>query len=232
MTRRTRSSRFPSGWFTSHSASVESRQASRMPAHCGEPRGGDDGSMSNPRSADTQGFAAVYTPAAALSAGPRRLCTSPPLRAAMAAPSPRKQGWLMKRSVSAPGWRKNWRRRWLVLMEDGICWHRDEGLFNPVGELRFEPGATMRRVDADGPMLSIACAGRELVLKGSAPEVQAHGSTTSTHVRLVTAPTQHALLTPCCRSMRGKRQCAVRWPITRTRSDRPTRAPTGPAARR
>ena len=79
----------------------------------------------------------------------------------------------MKRSVSAPGWRKNWRRRWLVLLEDGICWHRDEGLFNPVGELRFEPGATMRRVDADGSMLSIACAGRELVLMGSAPEVPA-----------------------------------------------------------
>ena len=37
---------------------------------------------------------------------------------------PRKEGWLDKRSVSA-SLLKNWRHRWLVLVDDRIVWHRE-----------------------------------------------------------------------------------------------------------
>ena len=88
---------------------------------------------------------------------------------------PIKQGWLEKRSVSAPSMFKNWRRRRLVLWSDRIHWHRgEEG--RAAGELRFGPGTTvLQKGDADAEAwstLSVACAGRVLVLRGTALEVR------------------------------------------------------------
>ena len=87
--------------------------------------------------------------------------------------SPCLQGWLEKYSVSAPRWRKNWRSRLLVLWDDRICWHKGSLAWATdaaAGELRLEPETKVLR---DGPTLSIACADRVLVLRGSAQQVRA-----------------------------------------------------------
>ena len=83
--------------------------------------------------------------------------------------APLKQGWLEKHSVSAPIILKNWRRRHLKLWPNSISWHHTEEA-RPAGELQFEAGTTVQR-DVLKPTLSIACAGRVLVLRGTAREV-------------------------------------------------------------
>ena len=114
--------------------------------------------------------------------------------------APLKLGWLEKLSVSAPSWCKNWRRRLLVLWGDGICWHRKDG---PAGALRFEPGTTVQRdliAGGSGSTLSIACAGRVLVLRGTQQEVR---GPTAEHIVCLWCLT---LSGASCRSMSGRRR--------------------------
>ena len=88
----------------------------------------------------------------------------------MAAPTPRKQGWLEKQAVSAR-WFKNWRTRDIRLWADRICWHREAGA-PAAGELLFEACTRVARNDKEGESrLSIACADRVLVLQGSSQVV-------------------------------------------------------------
>ena len=96
--------------------------------------------------------------------------------------APLKRGWLEKHSVSAPSLFKNWRRRHIALWPHSILWHRQED-GPPAGELRLEPGTKVQR-DGDrsagsaaaqfapGSTLRIACAGRVLLLRGTAQEVR------------------------------------------------------------
>ena len=90
----------------------------------------------------------------------------------MAAPIPRKQGWLEKQAVSAR-WLKNWRTRDIRLWADRICWHREAG--DPAtGELWFEARTRVVRDDKEGDRrLSIACADRVLILRGTSQAVSA-----------------------------------------------------------
>ena len=95
----------------------------------------------------------------------------------MATTSPRKQGWLDKKSVSAPWWAKNWRRRYLVLWDHGIRWYTTSEIeaasLPATGELRFMPETTVQR-DKARRTLSISSEGRKLVVYGSVQQVQPH----------------------------------------------------------
>ena len=98
----------------------------------------------------------------------------------MAAPTPRKQGWLEKQAVSVR-LLKNWRMRDIVLWADRICWHREAGA-PAAGELWFEARTRAVRDDEEGECrLSIACADRVLVLRGSAHAVSAATPPTLPH---------------------------------------------------
>lgn len=91
-------------------------------------------------------------------------------------PEALKEGWVEKRSVSAPVL-KNWRRRYVVLQHDRICWHRDmpssSSSKEPAGWLPLGPEsrATVTRRGADEPLLSIASGARVLMLRASAEEI-------------------------------------------------------------
>ena len=87
---------------------------------------------------------------------------------------PRKEGWIEKRSVSAPVM-KNWRRRYLMLWDNYVCWYRDapavaSGGGHAAGEMRIGPDTVVRR-DASEPVLSISMGDRVLMLRANAEEI-------------------------------------------------------------
>ena len=88
-----------------------------------------------------------------------------------------KEGWLEKRSVSAAVV-KNWRRRYLIVWDDRICWYRDaprEGCppDEPAGYLLFGAGTAVKREPSRPSLVSITSAGRVLMVRGSEEEMVA-----------------------------------------------------------
>ena len=93
---------------------------------------------------------------------------------AAAAPSTSlREGWLEKYSVSAPSWQKNWRKRYIVLWGNRICWHASADS-RARGELHFAAHSkVMHDDDAGSTMSVISHSGQKLVLRGPPQEMNA-----------------------------------------------------------
>jgi len=88
-----------------------------------------------------------------------------------------KEGWVEKRSVSAPIM-KNWRRRYLIVWDDRVCWYREappenKALAEPAGELPLGAGTVIRREPSKPGLISVTSAGRVLMVRGTDEEMVA-----------------------------------------------------------
>eukprot|EP00316_Scyphosphaera_apsteinii_P001642 CAMPEP_0119323394 /NCGR_PEP_ID=MMETSP1333-20130426/60585_1 /TAXON_ID=418940 /ORGANISM="Scyphosphaera apsteinii, Strain RCC1455" /LENGTH=295 /DNA_ID=CAMNT_0007330825 /DNA_START=39 /DNA_END=926 /DNA_ORIENTATION=- len=65
-----------------------------------------------------------------------------------------KAGWLTKHAVSAPSLWKNWKRRYILLLEDGIAWHENEAA-TMSGKLMLSSDSTVQQTASKLHLLRI-----------------------------------------------------------------------------
>lgn len=124
-----------------------------------------------------------------------------------------KEGWLEKRSVSAPVM-KNWRRRYLIVWDDRVCWYRDAPHDDrtpdePAGELPLGANTIIKREPSKPGLISISSAGRVLMVRGSDEEMVSWGEAVSGRVRATGVQSQDVSGT---RTPRLRRKSAEKAP--------------------